>query len=230
MTWALDNWRLAATQAWNHLLMTVPAIALSLALALPVAWLAQRWRLGRAALVAVSGLVYAIPSLPLFVVLPMVIGTTVRDRWNVIAAMTLYGFALMVRSATDALVAVAGGPSLSATAMGFGALRRFLTVELPLAGPALLAGLRVVVVSTVSLVTVSALLGVPSLGQLFTDGFQRGIVAEVATGIVVTVALAWLLDLALQAVGWLLLPWTRSGPLTRRIDAARDRRLLEVAP
>ena len=124
--------------------------------------------------------------------------------------MTLYGFALMVRSANDGLAAVGEGPRLSATALGYGGLRRFFAVELPLAGPSLLAGLRVVAVSTVSLVTVSALLGVPSLGQLFTDGFQRGILAEVLTGIVVTVALAWLLDAVLVALGWLVLPWTRA--------------------
>ncbi|MEL4357793.1 MULTISPECIES: ABC transporter permease [unclassified Luteococcus] len=211
MRWVLDNLGLIGHQAWSHLLMTLPAVVLSFLLALPVAWLAHRYRPGRAALVAISGLVYAIPSLPLFVVLPMLIGTTVRDRWNVIAAMTLYGFGLMVRSATDGLDAVGEGPTLSATAMGYGAVRRFFTVQLPLAGPALLAGLRVVAVSTVSLVTVSALLGVPSLGQLFTDGFQRGILAEVLTGIVLTVALAWGLDALLVGLGWLLLPWARGG-------------------
>ncbi|WP_420176049.1 ABC transporter permease [Luteococcus sp. OSA5] len=210
MTWLSENLPLVAQLTWSHLLMTLPAVLLSLLLALPVAWLAHRWRPGRALLVALSGLVYAIPSLPLFVVLPMVIGTTVRDRWNVVAALTLYGFALMVRSATDGLDAVGEGPRLSATAMGYGALRRFFTVELPLAGPALLAGLRVVAVSTVSLVTVSALLGVSSLGQLFTEGFQRGIHAQVVTGIVATAVLAWLLDVALQAAGWLLLPWART--------------------
>lgn len=210
MNWVRSNLGLIAEQTWSHLLMTLPSVALSFLLALPVAWLAQRWRPGRAALVALCGLLYAIPSLPLFVVLPMVIGTTVRDRWNVVAALTLYGFALMVRSATDGLIAVGEGPRLSATALGYGTLRRFFAVELPLAGPSLLAGLRVVAVSTVSLVTVSALLGVASLGQLFTDGFQRGIMAEVATGIVATVALAWLLDAVLVAVGWLVMPWTRS--------------------
>ena len=210
MSWVLDNLDLIGQQALSHLLMTLPAVLLSFLFALPVAWLANRWRPGRAALVALSGLLYAIPSLPLFVVLPMVIGTTVRDRWNVIAAMTLYGFALMVRSATDGLAAVGEGPRLSATALGYGGLRRFFAVELPLAGPSLLAGLRVVAVSTVSLVTVSALLGVPSLGQLFTDGFQRGILAEVVAGIVATVALAWLLDAVLVALGWLVLPWTRA--------------------
>ncbi|ROR55221.1 osmoprotectant transport system permease protein [Luteococcus japonicus] len=209
MRWLGENLGLVGRLSLAHLSMTLPAVALSFLFALPVAWLATRWRPGRAGLVALSGLVYAIPSLPLFVVLPMLIGTTVRDRWNVIAALTLYGFALMVRSATDGLDAVGDGPRLSAMAMGYGALRRFVTVELPLAGPALLAGLRVVAVSTVSLVTVSALLGVASLGQLFTDGFQRGILAEVLTGILATVLVAWLLDALLQALGWLLLPWTR---------------------
>lgn len=210
MSWVQANLGLVAHQAWSHLLMTLPAVALSFLMALPVAWLANRWRPGRAALVALCGLIYAIPSLPLFVVLPMVIGTTVRDRWNVVAALTLYGFALMVRSATDGLASVGEGPTLSATALGYGGWRRFFGVELPLAGPALLAGLRVVAVSTVSLVTVSALLGVASLGQLFTDGFQRGIVAEVLTGIVVTITLAWLLDGVLVGIGHLLLPWTRA--------------------
>jgi len=79
-----------------------------------------------------------------------------------------------------------------------------------LAGPGLLAGLRVVSVSTMALVTVSAVLGIPSLGTLFTDGFQRGIVAEIVTGIVSTAALAVLVDRALVAIGWLLLPWTRA--------------------
>ena len=107
-------------------------------------------------------------------------------------------------------------PRLSATALGYGGLRRFLTVELPLAGPALLAGLRVVAVSTVSLVTVSALLGVGSLGSLFTDGFQRGILAEVITGIGATAVLALLLDAALMALGAVLMPWTRAAGSARK--------------
>lgn len=216
MSWLAANLDLVWSLAWSHLLMTLPAVVISLLLALPVAWLASRWRPGRAALVALSGLVYAIPSLPLFIVLPMVIGTTVRDRWNVVAALSLYGFALMVRSATDGLDAVGEGPRLSATALGYGGLRRFLTVELPLAGPALLAGLRVVAVSTVSLVTVSALLGVGSLGSLFTDGFQRGILAEVITGIGATAVLALLLDAALMALGAVLMPWTRAAVSARK--------------
>ena len=96
--------------------------------------------------------------------------------------------------------------------------RRFLTVELPLAGPAILAGLRVVTVSTVSLTTVGAVLGVPSLGWLFTNGFQRGLTAEILTGLVVTVLLAVVLDGLVVLAGRVLMPWTRRERATARAD------------
>lgn len=156
-----------------------------------------------------AALLYAIPSLPLFIVLPLVLGTGVRDAINVVIAMTLYGVALMARSAADALEGVSPAVELAATAQGYSRWQRFWRVELPLAGPGLLAGLRVVAVSTVSLITVSAVLGTPSLGLLFIDGFQRGIVAEVIAGIVVVALLALLLDVVLIALGRLVLPWTR---------------------
>ena len=90
--------------------------------------------------------------------------------------------------------------------------------SLPLAGPAILAGLRVVTVSTVSLTTVGAVLGVPSLGWLFTNGFQRGLTAEILTGLVVTVLLAVVLDGLVVLAGRVLMPWTR-----RRATARADR-------
>ncbi len=126
-----------------------------------------------------------------------------------IVALTLYGLALMVRAAADALDAVPADAVFSATALGYSPARRFLQVELPLAGPALLAGLRVVTVSTIALTTVSAVLGIDNLGSLFTDGFQRGILEEVFAGIVVTMLLAITVDLALVLLGRVLMPWTR---------------------
>ena len=93
--------------------------------------------------------------------------------------------------------------------MGFGWARRFFTVELPLSGPGLLAGLRVVSMSTIALVSVSGIVGVNSLGMLFVDGFQRGILAEVVAGIVATVAVALAVDFVLVIAGRLLMPWAR---------------------
>jgi len=177
--------------------------------ALPLGWFANRYRWSRATLLTAAGLLYAIPSLPLFVVLPTILGVGVRDRINVIVALTLYGLALMVRSAADALASVGTPVRLSSTAMGYGGGSRFFQVELPLAGPVLLAGLRVVSVSTISLVTVSSLLGVDNLGLLFVDGFKRGIMAEVVTGIVATVVLALAVDGLLVLAGRLMMPWAR---------------------
>lgn len=208
MNWLANNLDTLAAALWSHLLLSLPAIAAAFLLSLPVAWVAQRYRWTSFTLVTASSLLYAIPSLPLLIVLPMVTGAGVRDRLNVVVALTLYGIALMVRAGRDALAAVPGGAVTAAVALGYSPFRRFLGVELPLAGPGLLAGLRVVSVSTVALVTVSAVLGVESLGMLFIDGFQRGILAEVVTGIVLTVGLALAIDALLVLLGRVLLPWT----------------------
>lgn len=209
MNWLVNNLDVVAGHTLSHLLLALPPIVASFLLAVPLGWLANRVGWLRTPLLTGAGLTYAIPSLPLFVVLPIVLGTGIRDPVNIVVALTLYGLALMIPAAADALAQVSPRTLDAADALGYPPVRRFLTVELPLAGPTLLAGLRVVAVSTVSLVTVGAVLGVPSLGMLFTDGFQRGILAEVVTGIVATVALGLLLDAALVALGRVLLPWTR---------------------
>ena len=209
MNWLANNQQTIWAALWAHLALSLPPIVASFLISLPLGWAAHRHRWLRFPVVTGSSLMYAIPSLPLLIVLPLIIGTTVRSSVNVVVALTLYGIALMVRSVADSLDAVPRDAVTSATAMGYSPVRRFLAVELPLAGPGLLAGLRVVAVSTMALVTVSAVLGVRSLGLLFTDGFQRGIIAEVVTGIVGTVLLAIAIDRALVGLGWLLLPWTR---------------------
>ena len=219
MKWVLDNVGTITDATWAHLWLALPAIVISFVVAIPVAWVASRFRRSRFTLLLIAGLIYAIPSLPLFIILPLILGTSVRSLVNVIAALGLYGVALMVRYAADALDAVSPDTVLAATAMGYGPLRRFFGVQLPLAGPALLAGLRVVAVSTVSLVPVSALLGINSLGMLLTDGFQRDIFAEVLAGIVATVVVAVAVALGLVGLGQLLMPWWR---LTMKRSAKRS--------
>lgn len=211
MTWVSNNLDLIGQLALSHLLLALPAIILTLLISLPIGWVAHRYRWSRLLTLTAAGLIYAIPSLPLLIMLPLIFGFGVRDDANVIAALTLYGIALMVRSVSDGLDAVPAEPVLAARALGMSTARRFFTVELPLAGPAMLAGLRVVSVSTIALVTVSAVLGTRSLGMLFTDGFQRNIVAEVGAGIIGTVALALLFDALLVVGGRLVLPWVRGG-------------------
>lgn len=223
MSWIAANLDLIGERLLAHLAQALPPIVLAFILALPIAKLANSRGWLRGGLTAGAGLLYAIPSLPLFIVLPLVLGTSIRSPLNIIVALTIYGLALMVPSASEALRAVSRDTLQSATAQGYAPLARFLRVELPLAGPALVAGLRVVTVSTVSLVTVGGVLGVPSLGMLFIDGFQRGITAEILTGIVLTAALALVLDLLVVLGGRLALPWASSRPPRRRVrdgDAA----------
>src|SRR5690606_31944345 len=115
--------------------------------------------------------------------------------------------ALMSRSIADALASVDPAVRASATAVGYGSWRRFWEVEFPLAGPVTLAGLRVTAVSTISLVPVGILIGVQSLGYLFTNGYQRGIVEEILVGVVLVVILALLVDGLLVLIGRMLMPW-----------------------
>lgn len=210
MSWVVANFDLIIERSMQHVALTVPPVILSFLLSVPVARLAQHLPLGRNALLTIVGLLYAIPSLPLFIALPAILGTDLRDSTNVVAALTVYGTALMVQSATGALRAVDQDIVAAATGIGFGHWNRFWKVDLPLAGPALIAGLRVVAVSTVSLATVGAVLGVKSLGLLFTDGIQRNIPEEIIAGIVATILIAVALDAAIVLAGRVLMPWTRS--------------------
>jgi osmoprotectant transport system permease protein len=220
MTWVLANLGLIWERTLDHVVLSLPPIALCFIIAVPLGWLARRYTLSRGIILTGAGLLYAVPSLPLFFVLPAVIGTGLRSPLNVIIALTLYGVALMVRVVHDGLESVDADVRQSASAMGYSTWSRFWQVELPLAGPVLLAGMRVVAVSTVSLVTVGAVIGVQSLGSLFTDGFQRGIQAEIIAGLVATVALALVCDGALVLTGRLLMPWTRRVKTVRASAAA----------
>lgn len=209
MQWILANGPLLLQRTLEHLSLALPAVVLALLLSLPLGWLAARFSASRWLLVSGTGLLYAIPSLPLFVMLPAILGTGLRSPINVVAALTLYGVALMVRSVSDALRAVDPTVLDAAKAQGMGGWRLTFGVQLPLAIPALTAGWRVVAVSTVSLVTVSGVLGLHSLGLLFVDGFQRGITEEIVAGLVLTVVLAVLLDQLISLLGRLLAPWAR---------------------
>ena len=160
MDWFLANTGLVAELMVQHARLSALPIVLGLLLALPPGVLAWRRRRARGPVLAVFSLLYTIPSLALFVLLPPLLGISFLSELNVVIAMTIYAVALMTRFVTDALVAVDPAVRASATAQGYSPWGRFWAVELPLAGPVLLAGLRVVAVSTVSLVTVGVLVGI----------------------------------------------------------------------
>lgn len=211
MTWVLDNLDLIARLTLEHLRLAVLPIVLGLIIAIPLGWLAYRYKLTRGLLLTLAGLLYTIPSLALLPILPVVLGIGLLSPVNLEVALTIYAVAIMARSVADALTSVDPSVRQAATAMGYGAWRRFWTVELPLAGPVILAGLRVAAVSTISLVTVGILIGVESLGYLFTNGFQRRIIPEILTGVILVVLIALLVDFVLARVGRVLMPWAPRG-------------------
>lgn len=210
MTWLSSNWGVIGSLTLAHLWIALPAIALSVLFSVPIARWAAFSRRGGWVLSALSAL-YAVPSLPLLIVIPVIVGVALRSPINMVIVLTLYGVAVLVRQVAEGFRAIPRATLQAANACGYSLPRRFVEVELPLATPVIVAGTRVVATSTVSLVTVGAFIGVRSLGTLFTDGFQRGLVAEVVAGLVATVLLALVIDALVQGIGWALTPWTRRG-------------------
>ncbi|MEX5305074.1 ABC transporter permease subunit [Kocuria sp. CPCC 205258] len=211
MSWTSRNWPYVLELTGTHLVQSVLPLLLGALVAVPVARLAARNRTLRPVLVTGSSLLYTIPSLTLFVVLPLLLGTQITSVVNVVVALTVYVVAILVRSSVDAFESVDRDILQASTAMGYRPLRRFFAVELPLAVPVLVAGLRVASVSNISMVSVGAVIGVQSLGTLFTDGLRRSILEEIAVGIVLTVVLAVLMDLVLRGAGRALTRWQRAG-------------------
>lgn len=239
MNWILGNLDTITSNLIAHVWLSIPPIVISFVLSVPIGLLVSRLRKRSGAaratgstIVVVASLLYVIPALPLFLIMPVIIGTSYLDPVNVVIAMTVFGVALMARSSADAVDAVDADVVAASEALGYSPAQRFFKVELPLAGPVLLAGIRVVSVSTISLVTVGALIGIPNLGFLLTDGLKRTISVEIITGIVLTILLALVFDVLLVAIGRLVMPWTRGSGRTARAvrrRAADDVRTGEVA-
>ena len=221
MQWALNNAGLIVELTLSHIWLSLVPIVAGALFSIPIGWLAYRFPTSRGAVLGAVGVLYTIPSLALFVLLPPLLGLPILSAANVIIALVIYAVAIMVRSVSDAFSSIDPALLRAATAVGYGPWQRFFQVELPLAGPVLLAGLRVVAVSTVSLVTVGVLVGVHSLGYLFTDGFQRRIHEEILVGIVATVVVAALFDVLIVWVGRMTLPWAHQ--IERSLAGSRVR-------
>ncbi|RAX44888.1 ABC transporter permease [Arthrobacter sp. AQ5-06] len=216
MEWFLANSGMVMGLAGQHLVLALIPMVLGLVISIPLAQLARTHPALRSVVVTASSLMYTIPSLALFIILPSILATRILDPLNVIVALTIYAVALLVRAALDAFDSVEEDLRQAAIAMGYRPWLRFVQIDLPLSLPVLFAGLRVVSVSNISLVSVAALLGVGNLGMLFTDGLQRNFVTEVVVGIIAILVLALLMDAVLVLLERLLTPWTRaakaSGP------------------
>lgn len=195
----------------QHVWLSLVPVVVGAILALPVGYLAVRYPRLYQPVVNLGGLIYSVPSLALFLTLPAILGRQVLDPLNVVAALSLYTFALLTRTVADALLSVQGQTTQAAYALGYRPVRQLLGVELPMALPVMLAGLRVATVSNISLVSVSAFVGVPNLGSLFTRGLQLDFVEPIIVGIVLSVLLAAVCDIAIVAAQHRLTPWARAG-------------------
>ena len=209
MNWLTGSWALIGELTLTHLTIAVPAIIASVLIAVPIGAWAQRSKGVGGVVLSFLTVLYAVPSLPLLIVIPVLSGVALRSRVNMVVVLTIYGIAVLIRQCAEAFAAVPVDVLESADALGMSRLRRFCTVELPLAVPVIVSGTRVVITSTVALVTIGAFIGVRSLGTLFTDGFQRGLTVEVLAGLVMTIALALLLDALAVGIGALMTPWRR---------------------
>lgn len=209
MTWVVDHIGQILTLAGQHAYLAGVPLLMGLLLALPLGWLARRYPRLYPLLILGTGLLYTIPSLALFILMPLVIGTKILDPFNVVVAMTIYTVALLVRTVADGLGSVPDDVNQSATAMGYKRIARFFRVELPLAVPVIAAGLRVAAVSNVSIVSVASLVGVSQLGYFLTDGYQRGFATELVVGIGSCVVLALVFDGLILVASRVMTPWQR---------------------
>ncbi|MGY1747215.1 ABC transporter permease [Blastococcus sp. SYSU D00695] len=203
-----SNWDTILRHLGEHVWLTVAAVALGALIALPLALLARSSRWFAGPVLALSTVVYTIPSLAMFaLVLPL----TGLSATTVLVGLTAYSLVILVRNFLTGLREVPADVREAARGMGLSPRQLFLRVDLPLALPAFMAGLRVATVSTVALVTVGVLVGHGGLGQLITGGFARNEYrAEIVTGAVGCVLLALVADLLLVGVERLLTPWTRA--------------------
>nr|WP_202539730.1 ABC transporter permease [Streptomyces sp. SID8379] len=191
----------------QHVGITVAAVAIGVLISFPLALLARRSRAFAGPVLGVTTVLYSIPSLAMFSLLLPLFGLSAS---LVITGLVLYSLTILVRNILAGLQAVPEEAREAARGMGYGQLRLLWEVELPLALPALLAGVRIATVSTVALTTVGAIVNYGGLGTMIVDGLRTQFKAQVLAASVLCVALAIVADLLLLGVQRWLTPWTRA--------------------
>jgi osmoprotectant transport system permease protein len=193
-----------------HLRLSLIPVVLGLVIAVPLGAYVWRSTALRRLTTVTASIIFTIPSLALFVVLPLIIPTRILDEANVIVALTLYTTALLVRAVPEALDAVPGQVRDAATAVGYTKLAQMLKVELPLSIPVLIAGLRVVAVTNISMVSVGSVIGIGGLGTWFTEGYQADKSDQIVAGIIAIFLLAIVIDVLIMLAGRAITPWARA--------------------
>ncbi len=198
------DWSQVPTLTWESAKLGILPALFGLIISVPLGIVCVRWKWLYPPVLSVTSVLYALPSLALFIVLIPYTGLT---DTTVIIPLTLFSLCVLVPNVVDGLRSVPDPVRQAATAMGFGTMRRLAQVELPISVPIVIAGLRVAMVSSISLATLGQLIGVSSLGYLLIDGYQRAFLTEILVGGGLIIALALVCDLILVLVRLLLTPW-----------------------
>jgi osmoprotectant transport system permease protein len=215
-SWVGQHWGEIGTLTWDNAFLGIIPALIGLAISIPLGIVCARWRWIYPPVLSVTSILYALPSLALFAALIPYYG--ISDP-TIIIPLTMFSLCVLVPNVVDGLRAVPAPVRQAAVAMGFGTFRRLIQVELPIAAPIVIAGLRVAVVSSISLVSLGQLVGITSLGYFFIDGLQRDFTTEIWVGLAGVILLALAADLVLVVLRWLITPWQRSGR-GRRSQAA----------
>ena len=211
--WAVADWshpgepdRGILARLLEHMRLSYVSILIGLAIALPLGLACVRWRPVYPPVLTGVNVLYSVPSIALFF---LMLPYTGFSDWTAIVPLALL---ILLPNVVDGLRQVPEHVRQAAVAMGFGPLRRLVFVEMPVAVPVIIAGLRVASVATISMVSVASLVGLGSLGQLIvSEGFRRQFDAPIVVGIVLTVALALVTDAVLVIAQRLLTPWAHAG-------------------
>ncbi|MDN5804932.1 MAG: ABC transporter permease [Microlunatus sp.] len=207
--WVQRNLGMIAALLAEHIVLSIVPVVAALVVSIPLGYLVFRTAKASNVLLALLGVIYSIPSLALFVVMPVILGTKILNPANIAVALTIYSIALLVRSVVDGLRSVPSTVNQSASAVGYGRIRRLFGVELPLAMPVIFAGLREVTVSNIALVSVGALIGTGGLGALFIRGLNTGFTTAILVGLVLSLVLALIADGLILLIQRGTLPWAR---------------------
>lgn len=224
--WIFDRLDVVWARTWEHLSLTGMAVGIGFGIAMVMALVAIRWRWSYEPLAAFTGLLYAIPSLALFLILVPIwgFGSIVPP----LTALVSYTLLILLRNIVAGIDGVPEAVREAADGMGYRRWQRLLRVDFPLAVPAIIAGLRIATVTIIGLVTVTALVGMGGYGALITDGLRRNFPTPIVLGSGLSIAMAIAFDLLFVLAERLAAPWVR-----RREEAVADgpgsrRRLLTL--
>ena len=204
--WVARNWDQIIDRTWEHVTLTVVSVAIGMALSLGLSIVAVRWRKAYAPITWITGLLYTIPSLALFALLVPIVGLNVT---NAVIALTSYTLLILIRNTVAGIDGVPASVVEAADGMGYTRRARFWKMEVPLALPAIVAGIRIATVTTVGLVTVTAVLGLGGYGFFILRGLNTFFWTQIIVGVTLSVALATLFDLGFVWAQRWLTPWAR---------------------